>query len=552
MTASASATSIESDSGKSRWLTGVVAVALAIAYAASFDLGEPVYLGDENRHVMTAVYFHDLLTDHPTSGFKTHAKQFYAQYPALGLMIWPPLFHGICGTLMLGLGTSFVVAKLLVMAFAAVAAMYLFLLVRRTHGTTIAAGTTLLFGLAPLVFVFSQHVMLEMPTVAFSLATLFHFTRFLDESRRRDLFLAALTAAGAALARFDAAYLLPLLLGLIAVRKRWDVLARWDTWVAGVAAVVLVLPYYALVFKEAGGLHARQASQSLMPEDQAMGAWRHLAYYPSQLPLQIGWPMLVAAGIGLLALADRERRRQFVPYACLIGATYLTFSPLAELTPRHTIYWIPAFALLAMQGVALALRRIHSPAAVLGVAALLAAAGPIQEVSDPSASLHGYDAAARYVVEHSQSPAVLFDGWLDGNFTYHIRRNDPERSRVVLRGDKLLYTFLCVPETDYQELARTEGQVLETIEKYDPEYIVVEEPLAMRSIAGSDRLRKVLADHPERFALEQTIPVTGTAGAFREYKLKIYRVLMRGDAPSRADLVRMLTESEGSTALGQN
>ena len=552
MNAPAQAPSIEPAKSEARWLTAAVVALLAIAYAISFDLGEPVYLGDENRHVMTAIYFHDLLSDHPTSGFKTHARRFYAQYPALGLMIWPPLFHGICGTLMLGLGTSFVVAKLLVMAFAAMAATYLFRLVRRTHGAAIAAGTTLLFGLAPLVFVFSQHVMLEMPTVAFSLATLFHFTRFLDESRRRDLFLAALAAAGAALTRFDAAYLLPLLLGLIAIRKRWNVLARWDTWVAACAAIVLVLPYYALVFKEAGGLHARQASQSLMPEDQAAGAWRHLSYYPSQLPMQIGWPMVIAAGIGLLGFASAERRRQFVPYACLIGATYLTFSPLAELTPRHAIYWIPAFAVLAMQGIALLFQRANAPAAALGMAALVAAAGPIQEVSDPSASLHGYAAAARYVVEHSDSPAVLFDGWLDGNFTYHIRRNDPVRSRFVLRGDKLLYTFLCVPETDYQELARTETQVLETIAKYDPEYIVVEEPLAMRAIPGSDRLRKVLADHPERFALERTVPVTGTAGVFRDYELKIYRVLVRGDAPSRAALVRMLTDTGGMTALGQN
>jgi hypothetical protein len=205
-----------------------------------------------------------------------------------------------------------------------------------------------------------------------------------------------------------------------------------------------------------------------------------------------------------------------------------------------------------MQGIAFTLRRVNAPATALGMAALVAAAGPIQQVSDPSARLHGYDAAAKYVVEHSQSPAVLFDGWLDGNFTYHIRRNDPERSRFVLRGDKLLYTFLCVPETDYKELARTEGQVLETIAKYDPEYIVVEEPLAMRAIPGSDRLRKVLADHPERFSLEHAVPVTGTARVFREYQLKIYRVLVRGDAPSRAALVRMLTESGGTTALGQN
>lgn len=539
--------------GIRRWPPVAAATAvLVVLYALSFDLGEPSFLGDENRHVMTAVYFHDLLSDRPTQGFKEHAKRYYAQYPALGLLIWPPLFHGLCGTLMLALGTSFVVAKLLVMAFSVMACGYLFLLVRRTHGATFAAGAVLLFGLAPLIFVFSQHVMLEMPTVAFALATTFHFVRFLDESRRRDLFLAALAAAAAASTRFDAAFLLPLLVGLIAVRKRWDVLSRWDTYVAAAAATVLVAPYYALVYKEAGGLHARQASQSLMPEDQAAGIWRNVAYYPSQLPLQIGWPMCAAAAVGAFALASAERRRQFAPYACLIGATYLTFSPLAELTPRHTIYWIPAFAVLATSGIAFALQRVRRPAVVGLVTVAVAVACRYGEVSDPAPRMHGYDEAARYVVTHSSSPAVMFDGWLDGNFTYHVRRHDPGRERFVLRGDKLLYRYLCVPETDYEEFARTESQVLDTIAKYDPEFVVVEEPLAMRAIPGSDRLRRVLADRPDRFRLERSIPVTGSEGVFRDYELKIYRALVRGDEPSRSDLVRMLTESGGTTALGQN
>src|SRR5262249_27633248 len=155
---------------------------------------------------------------------------------------------------------SFVVAKLLVAGVATLACVYLFLIVGRTHDEAFATGAVLLFGLAPLVVSYSQHVVLEVPTLALGLMTTFHFLRFLEAGGERrakggepgeksrgtghrdwlpvldspttHLFIAALAAAGAALTRFDAAYLLPLLVGLIAVRRRWDVLKRPAVWAA--------------------------------------------------------------------------------------------------------------------------------------------------------------------------------------------------------------------------------------------------------------------------------------------------------------------------------
>ena len=60
---------------------------------------------------------------------------------------------------------------------------------KRAHDLGLQA--VLLFGVCPLIFDFSRHVMLEMPTLMWGLIATFHFVRFLDESRRRDVFIAA-------------------------------------------------------------------------------------------------------------------------------------------------------------------------------------------------------------------------------------------------------------------------------------------------------------------------------------------------------------------------
>ena len=92
---------------------------------------EPVYNGDANRHMMTSVFFRDFLSDMPVANPKQYAEDYYNQYPALGLMIWPPLFHGVVGALMTVFGTSVWVARCYVFCSFLLAAFSLYKLCRR-------------------------------------------------------------------------------------------------------------------------------------------------------------------------------------------------------------------------------------------------------------------------------------------------------------------------------------------------------------------------------------------------------------------------------------
>lgn len=511
---------------------------------ATFQFSEPIFFGDENRHVMTSIFFRDLLADHPLTGLRGYAENYYVQYPALGLLIWPPLFHALTGAVMLVGGTSSLVATLMVGLSAVIACVYLFRLTARTHDEAAASLAVLLFGLCPLIFDFSRHAMLEMPTLMWGLIATFHFVRFLDESRRRDVFIAAVASACAALTRFDAVYLLPMFGILLTARGQWRMLKRWDVWAAAAVALLMVLPYYAVVASEVGGLHVRQASESVVPREHGDQGMSGFLYYLWFVPKQVGWFMTVAASLGLLRMSSAESRRRLCPFLAMLLATYATFAPLAEVHFRHSIYWVPAIVVLAIEGVTVGVgfvwRQLGSRvvlgsrtrAACATVVALALVTGATT-VAKERPTIRGYEEAAAFVLNNSDnSKFCLFDGWWDGNFTYHVRHLDPQRRLSVLRGDKLFYGFICVPDTDYTEYAATDREMLDVIDRQAPEFVVVEEPQIMTHIPAAERLRTLLREHPERFQLEKTIPVRG-GKLVRDFELRIYRNLVAASGTSR-------------------
>ena len=60
---------------------------------------------------------------------------------------------------------------------------------------SVAALAVLFLALSPLVFGFTSHVMLEVPTLALALMACFHFARYLEADRLRYLLLCCLATA---------------------------------------------------------------------------------------------------------------------------------------------------------------------------------------------------------------------------------------------------------------------------------------------------------------------------------------------------------------------
>jgi len=528
------------------WPAGVllgVLLAIGLAQGLAWQPSEPFYNNDENRHVMTGVFFRDFLADMPLGGLRDYVTQYYLQYPALGLMVWPPLFYGIEGAFMLVFGTSYKAALALVALFSALAFTYFFLLVRRTHGTAAAAVSTLLLGLAPMVFTLGHHVMLEMPALAFVMAAVYHFVRYLDLGRRRDVYAAAVASAGFALTRFDGLFLLLFFLLAVVVRRRFDILRRLEVWLAAALALAIVLPVYVPMMLEFGRAHVLMTVHGGAEGFEGRGPWYALSYYPRDLLKRIGPFTAVPCVIGFLAALGPARRRACWPYLALAAATYLAFTPLAELEERHSIYWYPAFALFAWVGIDWLAGRVAGwlkqplrTASVLAtVLATIVVCGAFWIAARSQALyVRGYEEAARYVVANTRSSRfTFFDGFLNGDFIYQVRRLDPGRRLWNLRGDKILYSVLISPRGGYKEYAGAEAGILDSLYRYDPDLIVVEEPQVFFKIPVAEQLRKTLAGRPERFELVKTFPVESNVPAFQGVRIAVYRSRVRNPAPAR-------------------
>ena len=506
---------------------------------------EPFFNGDETRHVMTGIFVRDALRDGGYFHPRAYAERYYAQYPALGLIVWPPGFYAVEGVAMLAFGPTVGVGRHLTLAYWVLAAAYLFALARRTHGLPTAALAVVLFGVSREVFYHTRFVMLELPLTACVTASLFHLERYLAGVRRRDLVWLAFWAVAAGCHRYEAVYLVPIFgLRLFFARKlSW--LRKREVLVAVVLCSLALAPIYILAMKEIGGTQFGNLTAGATAGDKAFGP-RNLVYYPWYVWFQIGQLAAVACGVGLMtSLRDRERAGLY--WAWMLGV-YLTLSPIAELGTRHAIVWIPALCVFAAEALLWPLRRGYRFATVALVILVVGqSAYWTLHVSVPY--VRGYRDAAAYVLGNTRGPtAVLFDGLMDGTFVYEVRTADVERRAWVLRGDKLLYAVRSDPFAGYVDWARDEGEVLNVIAANDPAFLVTEDPPGKFDMPGPKLLRSTIARHPELFERVAAFPVRQNRLEWLENReLVVYKY--KPHDPSRPRIVRLKMFRQGTEVV---
>jgi Dolichyl-phosphate-mannose-protein mannosyltransferase len=508
-----------------------VLAAVGLLHLITFRQSEPYFNNDEIRHTMTGVFVADSFRDLPQvlADPKGYVVRYYCQYPALGIVLWPPLFYLVEGLAMLVLGPHFWVGRLCIAGFAVLALAYTYRFARLGLSHPFALLAVALTALMPVVFVLSQRVMLEIPTLAFVLAAATHFERYVANRRGRDAVLACLFAALATLTRFDGVVLAVYFgLRLIGTRNLALLVRRPVVW-GVVLALCLTAPYYALTWKLYGSGIGTAAATGTTPDSTGFFHAVNFAYYPSVLPRQANWLLAVLTPLALVVALVRYRRESG-PAVTLMLSVYLTFSPLAQLDDRHAIYWLPAVAVLGCQLVRFVFEKWGRVAAgVLAFALLTAATAECHRQA--FRYLFGYDDAAKWVLAHRTTDRpILADGMYSGSVVYHVRINDPERKLWVLRGDKLLYAMFSDPGSGYKQYASTPAEVLDRLELVDPEFVVIEDPPPdFPPVPGVELLRTTLRDHPEKYQVVEVIPLRTNYDKFADpgTRLVVYRKLHR-------------------------
>ncbi len=540
---------------RQRFLLWLALSLAALAIGRGIGTGEFAINHDEAFQACTGLYFasfiHDLPLRHPIA----YTYLYYAHYPALQLVTYPPVFYVAEGLGFLILGPSVITARITVLLFALLGLYFWFRLVVELQDEVTAGITTVLVAFLPSVLFFEKAVMLEIPAMAFCVAAGYYWVRYLREGARRLVYYFAVFAALALLTKVQTAYLATWCVLSVIVTGKWRaVLNRW-TSLALLLSAVVVLPYYAFSFALAGRALLLEATKPIPFEPLSFASAGALfradflehshamayssLFYLITLPGQVGWVILGLAVLSLMWIKNWEKPENAALILTWIVACYITETVIPEKQPRYIIYWLPPIVYLAVAPVVSMLRwqgwtpKIAAASTLLTV--LVCYSMMAWSYRWPYVS--GYAELARRLVREPGGYVLIDTPW-EGEFVFFARAFDPLRRFVI--DPKALYIVRQVKAHGYLELAHSTDDVRKIIREGGFRYIIVDTKMR-RSFESQRFLRDVLND-PE-FKPLYRVQVDSNISELRGDTLTLYEDMQARPPADGTYRLRMLTLS---------
>ncbi|MGA8761579.1 MAG: glycosyltransferase family 39 protein [Candidatus Sulfotelmatobacter sp.] len=517
-----------------RWASGSLVLLLCVLVVCSvvtvrgIHTGEFSYNVDEAQHAVTGLYAAGLLHDHPAHPID-YTYQFYAQYPAIGVIHWPPLFYAFEGLSFLLLGPSVVAARLTILAFTLLGLLAWFETVRELQNEWTAALSTALLALLPALLLFEKAVMLEVPCLSLCVAASCCWIKYLLYEKRSTLFWFVGFASAALLTKQNSVYLSLFCLTSAIAIGRWRLLLKPAVLWSVLSVALIAGPYYLLVYRA----HWQTTVMNLT--DSEVSGIAKLAFYWKCLPGQLGWTLLALSLLGLVTSPRWDRRTNTLLMLTWIGSCYVTFTLIGLKDARHTLYWLPPFTyfiagMLTQMFTRQPLRAVAGVAAVVLLGSSLVVAWSYQR---PNVS--GYSAAAKAVTQIAPGGIILYDGDLPGNFIFFLRANDPHRHFLVLR--KALYTVRIDKRWGSQELVHDREGIEDLMRRDGVRFVVVSDQMRL-SFEVQRALRDLLLS--KQFRLLGRFPILST-GQQQSANLLLYENQLWAPPTDKFLDIRMLT-----------
>jgi hypothetical protein len=485
------------------------------------------FQGDAPRHAVNGLFWWDLVHALPRDPV-AYAVRYYARYPVIAPVTYPPLFYLVEGLAFAAFGSSPYVAKALVLVFAIVAGLYTMAWARRWIGEPAGwAGAFLAF--IPGMVLWSNTVMLNVPATALGLGSLYHFRRWRETGRTTQCLAASGFAFAVLLTYYPGGIVLCVLVTWALVGGRPLRFDRRLLWIAGIALMASV-PLLAAV------LLAPVHTSRQLPTIALLTSSVTWTFYWRVLPTVVGMPALAAGAAGAAgALLTSKWRGE----ACYVGSwilvLILTLSLLPARDPRYVLLVIPAFILAAAMGVAWAAERVPplAPAwqTVVLVVGLVAGLWSAAGVQVPQVS--GFREIATYLQRRAPADAVLYDGPYDGLFGFHVRASDPHFERRLVLADKLVYevgpttTFKWVQKSN---VTSTDDVVTLLRSRCGCHWVAIEVDTRPIWVSGQRLLRQAVARSEFEFVESFTIAGAG------ERRVDLYRITADVQPVTTADL----------------
>jgi glycosyltransferase involved in cell wall biosynthesis len=394
------------------------------------------FQGDAPRHGANGFFWWDLISTRPSSPMD-FAVRYYARYPVINPIVYPPLFYVLEGAAFRVLSPSPFVAKGLILAFAVMAGFYTMAWARRWIGEEAGwAGAFLAF--LPGIVLWTNTVMLNIPASVLAIACLYHWRCWLEFETRKQLLAAILFGMAAILTYYQSAIALAIcaVWGLV-FRRTVRIKTPRFLWFLGICVIV------AVPVVVAGKVTPLFVTRNL-PALHQLASPAQWTFYALQLPGLFGVFWLVLALAGFLALVrDSGWRREAVWLGCWFAVPILALSILPAKDARYILLVAPAIVLFATAAAVAVVRRL--PAERPARRALLLAAGTAIAVWGATRvhapQVTGFRAVAEYLRAAAPSDAILYDGYHDGLFGFYVRALDPGYQRRIVLGQELLYHY---------------------------------------------------------------------------------------------------------------
>lgn len=480
---------------------------------------------DAARLLMDGVFIYDFLIDLPITNLYQYTTEYYAQYPALSIGYRPPFYPLIEAIFYSVFGIEIWSSRLATVLFAVLGVSCWFDLLRRTYNNSIAISSSLLLVTTPFFCTWGWYTLTDLPVASMMMATAYFFFRYSETEKLSHLYSFTFVFCISIWTKQTAAFqVIWFVLFLIYKRQLLTYLKRKEIWFSITIMVIIITPLIIITLwlgKE--NMAQSVGSSAKIYSDYGRLSWDNLTWLIRALvKIQITPPVFILSLVGAV-LAIYKRDKKFIFFGLLIASVYVFFTYILAKTPRYTIFWMPAFTLLAV----LPLYYFQKSKVFYHFSWILIAAISIFQIyksfEKPQLYASGYDVAAQYVLDNCQdSPTVLFDGYNNGYFTYFMRALDPKRSMYVLRGDKILSSSSIYSNHNTETYASTTEDIQKIIDNYGFACIVVENNNPFK-IKIHTIFRDYLATGP--FQLIHEITVNSNRPVLQNQTIKIYRYL---------------------------
>lgn len=470
------------------------------------------------RNALNGAFVLDFLRELPLRNAKQWAVEYYYRYPALTILFYPPLFHGVLAAFYALFGVSHAVAVACVNVFLFVLATGVYAIVRTTWSPVVALAAALLLIGAPEVMRWGQQVMLEIPMLALATWSVFFVLRYRDTGRVGDLWVAVGLLIAACYTKQTALAIAPAL-AVALVASQQGVLRRPHFWLAACFGVVALVPLAVLQ------LRFGQVNLMSIVERPDVGTARlslaGLTWYITRLPEIAGAVSVALAGIFVIAgiwfRSDALKERSVLLLGVWFGVCLvaLTFIHLKE--TRHGLLLAVPVAVAASLSSQLVARREAAGRLVL-VLAVISVGWSVVYSSAPR--ITGYREAAVWVADHvPKRSRVMFVGTRDGSFIFNLRQREDRRDLSVVRADKLLLGINIMPEFGLNPRDLSEQQIGDMMNRYGISHVLTV-PRIWSEAKVMENLHRVLRSR--QFTEVARLPIRGAAP---EREIVVYRNL---------------------------